>query len=61
MIKRATPSYNWQCVTGSVGQSLGALDHPKDKSPLECAKRELLEETGFLILYSVDSTHIGPA
>ena len=48
MIKRATISYNWQCVTGSVGQSLKALDHPKDESPLECAKRELFEETGYI-------------
>ena len=48
MIKRATLSYNWQCVTGSVGHTLGALDHPKGESPLECAKRELFEETGYI-------------
>jgi 8-oxo-dGTP pyrophosphatase MutT (NUDIX family) len=47
LIKRATPGYNWQCVTGSVGQSMGALDHPKNETPLECAKRELYEETGY--------------
>jgi len=48
MIKRATLSYNWQCVTGSVGDSMGAFDHPKGESPLECAKRELFEETGYI-------------
>jgi 8-oxo-dGTP pyrophosphatase MutT (NUDIX family) len=48
MIKRATASYNWQCVTGSLGDTMGALDHPKDETPLECAKRELLEETGYI-------------
>ncbi|MFW9993940.1 MAG: NUDIX domain-containing protein [Candidatus Odinarchaeota archaeon] len=48
VIKRATLSYNWQCVSGSVGDSMGALDHPKDESPLECAKRELFEETGYI-------------
>jgi 8-oxo-dGTP pyrophosphatase MutT (NUDIX family) len=47
MIKRATLSYNWQCVSGSVGHTMGALDHPKGESPLECAKRELFEETGY--------------
>ena len=47
MIKRATPGYNWQCVTGSVGDTMGALDHPKGENPLECAKRELFEETGY--------------
>jgi 8-oxo-dGTP pyrophosphatase MutT (NUDIX family) len=47
MIKRATVSYNWQCVSGSVGHTMGATDHPKDESPLECAKRELFEETGY--------------
>jgi 8-oxo-dGTP pyrophosphatase MutT (NUDIX family) len=47
MIKRATVSYNWQCVSGSVGHSMGALDHPPRESPLECAKRELYEETGY--------------
>ena len=47
MIKRATLSYNWQCVSGSVGDTMGALDHPKGESPLECAKRELFEETGY--------------
>ncbi len=47
MIKRVTVSYNWQCVTGGVGHTLGARDHPKDESPLECAKRELFEETGY--------------
>ncbi len=26
---------------------MGALDHPKGESPLECAKRELFEETGY--------------
>ncbi|MHA2227172.1 MAG: NUDIX domain-containing protein [Candidatus Hodarchaeales archaeon] len=39
MIKRATLSYNWQCVSGSV---------EKRESPLECAKRELFEETGYI-------------
>ena len=48
MIKRATISFNWQCVTGSVGDTMGAIDHPKGESPLECAKRELLEETGYI-------------
>jgi 8-oxo-dGTP pyrophosphatase MutT (NUDIX family) len=48
MIKRATVSYNWQCVTGSVGHTLGARDHPIDESPRECAKRELFEETGYI-------------
>lgn len=47
MIKRATLGYNWQCVTSSVGQTMGALDHPRGESPLECAKRELYEETGY--------------
>ena len=47
MIKRATLSYNWQSVTSSVGDSMGALDHPKGESPLECAIRELHEETGY--------------
>ena len=27
---------------------MGELDHPKGESPLECAKRELFEETGYL-------------
>jgi 8-oxo-dGTP pyrophosphatase MutT (NUDIX family) len=40
-------SYNWQCVTSSVGDSIGALDHPKGESQLECAIRELYEETGY--------------
>ena len=48
MIKRATLSYNWQCVSGSVGDTMGAHDHPKGESPIECAKRELLEETGYI-------------
>ncbi len=48
MIKRATISYNWQCVSGSVGDTMGAIDHPKGESPLECAKRELFEETGYI-------------
>jgi len=48
MIKRATVSYNWQCVSGSVGDTMGALDHPKGEIPLECAKRELFEETGYI-------------
>jgi len=48
MIRRATISYNWQCVTGSVGDTMGALDHPKGESSLECAKRELFEETGYI-------------
>ncbi len=48
MIKRATLSYNWQCVSGSVGDTMGAFDHPKGESPLECAKRELFEETGYI-------------
>ncbi|MHA2367125.1 MAG: NUDIX domain-containing protein, partial [Candidatus Hodarchaeales archaeon] len=47
MIKRATLSYNWQCVTGSIGDTMGALDHPKGENPLECANRELFEETGY--------------
>ena len=48
MIKRTTLSYNWQCVSGSVGDTMGALDHPKGESPIECAKRELFEETGYI-------------
>ncbi len=48
IIKRATLSYNWQCVSGSVGDTMGALDHPKGEDPLECAKRELFEETGYI-------------
>ncbi|MFX1511175.1 MAG: NUDIX domain-containing protein [Promethearchaeota archaeon] len=48
MIRRATLSYNWQCISGSVGETMGALDHPKGESPLECAKRELFEETGYI-------------
>jgi 8-oxo-dGTP pyrophosphatase MutT (NUDIX family) len=48
MIKRATLIYNWQCVTGSVGDTMGALDHPKGENPLDCAKRELFEETGHI-------------
>jgi 8-oxo-dGTP pyrophosphatase MutT (NUDIX family) len=48
MIKRATPSYNWQCVSGSVGRSMGALDHPEIEKPLDCATRELFEETGYI-------------
>ncbi|MHA2156494.1 MAG: NUDIX domain-containing protein [Candidatus Hodarchaeales archaeon] len=47
MIKRVTLSFNWQCVTGSVGDSMDALDHPKGENPLECATRELFEETGY--------------
>ena len=47
MIKRATLSYNWQCVSGSVGDTMGALDHPKGETALECANRELFEETGY--------------
>ena len=47
LIKRATLSYNWQCVTGSVGKTMNALDHPEGESPLECANRELFEETGY--------------
>ena len=53
MIKRATPGYNWQCVTGSVGDTMGALDHPKGESPIECAKRELFEETGYVPAFLV--------
>ena len=48
MIKRATLSYNWQCVSASVGDTMGALDHPKGETPLECARRELFEETGYI-------------
>ena len=48
MIKRATVAYNWQSVSGSVGDTMGALDHPKGESPLECAKRELFEETRYI-------------
>lgn len=48
MIKRATLSYNWQCVSGSVGNTMGARDHPKGESPFESAKRELFEETGYI-------------
>ena len=48
IIKRATLSYNWQCVSGSVGDTMGALDHPKGENPLECAKRELFEETAYI-------------
>ena len=48
LIKRTTVAYNWQCVTGSVGQTMGAIDHPKGETPLECAKRELFEETGYI-------------
>jgi 8-oxo-dGTP pyrophosphatase MutT (NUDIX family) len=47
MIKRATVSYNWQCVSGSVGDTMDAFDHPKGENPLECANRELFEETGY--------------
>jgi len=59
MIKRATEGYNWQCVTSSVGDSMGALDHPKGESPLECAIRELYEETGYKssIIIPFDHTH----
>ena len=32
MIKRATLSYNWQCVSGSVGDTMEALDHPIGES-----------------------------
>ncbi|MHA2226972.1 MAG: NUDIX domain-containing protein [Candidatus Hodarchaeales archaeon] len=39
MIKRATLSYNWQCVSGLV---------EKGESLLDCAKRELFEETGYI-------------
>lgn len=38
MIKRATLSYNWQCVTGAL---------KKGESPLECARREIFEETEY--------------
>ena len=48
IIKRATLSYNWQCVSGSVGDTMGALDHPKGETPLQCGKRELFEETGYI-------------
>ena len=42
-------SYNWQCVSGSVGDTIGILDHPKGEGPFECAKRELFEETGYAL------------
>ncbi|MFV2015079.1 MAG: NUDIX domain-containing protein, partial [Candidatus Heimdallarchaeota archaeon] len=38
IIKRATLSYNWQCMTGGV---------ESDESPLEAAYRELFEETAY--------------
>ena len=38
LIKRATLSYNWQWVTGSI---------EKGENSLEGAKRELMEETGY--------------
>jgi 8-oxo-dGTP pyrophosphatase MutT (NUDIX family) len=38
LIKRATLSYNWQWVTGSI---------EKGETSLEGAKRELMEETGY--------------
>ena len=40
LIKRATPSFNWQIVTGSVAKTMGAKDHPEHETPLECAKRD---------------------
>lgn len=39
MIKRATLGYNWQCVTGAL---------EKGESSLECVKREIFEETGYI-------------
>ncbi|MHA1235543.1 MAG: NUDIX domain-containing protein [Promethearchaeota archaeon] len=48
MIKRATVAYNWQCVSGSVGDTMEEPDHLKGESPLECAKRELFEETRYI-------------
>jgi hypothetical protein len=33
MIKRATVAYNWRCVSASVGDTMGARDHPKGESP----------------------------
>lgn len=38
IIKRATVSYNWQCVTGKV---------ENNEEPLDGAHRELFEETGY--------------
>lgn len=38
MIKRSTPGYNWQCVTGAIEMG---------ETPLECAKREIFEEIGY--------------
>ena len=54
MIKRATLSYNWQCVTGSVGQSMGSMDHPEKETPLECGVRELFEETGYKAAHIIE-------
>lgn len=59
LIKRATLSYNWQCVTSSVGNTMGALDHPNGESPRECAKRELFEETRYkpALLLAINIPH----
>jgi len=39
LIKRKGLSYNWQGVTGAL---------EKDEEPIDCTKREILEETGYI-------------